>query len=173
MIPLIPANPFSSLQNPCLLLPTPKQRAEPDKSKHLIRFRLDTILETTLRATQQFEVISRASPLKPPAHFDEVHWSALNPIGLPITYKGRQRRLYGVLDYLLLWWAREHSETNLVVVAGPSRGTASLAREEAPVAMCEVLEHISCLGIVGVFPLSLNLPCFSLPPSSVQARIYP
>jgi hypothetical protein len=38
---------------------------------------------------------------------------------------------------MLLWGARQHSETNLVVVAGKSRGAASLAREEALVAMCE------------------------------------
>ncbi|KAL3451735.1 hypothetical protein BJX65DRAFT_304321 [Aspergillus insuetus] len=89
-----------------------------DEANELIQSRLDTILELSLTETQRFNVLAESSPLNPPPHMDALRWSMQNPISMSLTYDGRQRRLNGVLDYLLLWGARQHSETNLVVIAG-------------------------------------------------------
>ncbi|KAL2798986.1 hypothetical protein BJX66DRAFT_333660 [Aspergillus keveii] len=113
---------------------TPQRRADQTKQTSSSN-RLYTILELTLTETQRFNVVAATSPLNPPPHMDALRWSMQSPISMSLTYEGRQRRLNGVLDYMLLWGARQHSETNLVVVAGKSRGAASLAREEALVAM--------------------------------------
>ncbi|KAL3483502.1 hypothetical protein BJX62DRAFT_244823 [Aspergillus germanicus] len=117
---------LSRVIDPFLLEIDATATREPHEATELIQSRLDTILELTLIETQRLNVVAESSPLNPPAHMDELRWSMQNPISMSLT---------------------QHSETNLVVVAGKSRETASLAREEALVAMFSGKRNCRMFGL--------------------------
>ncbi|KAJ0413129.1 hypothetical protein BJY00DRAFT_320086 [Aspergillus carlsbadensis] len=112
-----------------------------DEAKPLGLARLEELFDLTLKGNQRHgrNDLGRPKLMSPEvaANMQDVHWSTQNVISLPVTYEGRLRRLHGVLDYMLLCGARARSEAKLVVVTRKRRGRASIAREEALVAMCE------------------------------------